>query len=95
MLNSREFIKQYNAIKYDVDKYFMHLSEATSEEAIYNLTRGMNARDSMPELTLISAKLLLALKELEGVNTQAAKLLDGLSWFSYLYYNQGNLASRF
>jgi hypothetical protein len=98
LLNPSIFESEYASIKYDTDKYFMHLSNTNSEERIHELTVEMHGGDATEELELISARVLLALQEFLNLEpSKAAKIehLDQSEWLKYFYYNQGDISEKF
>jgi hypothetical protein len=67
-LNPQAFKAEYKKFQYDADKYFMHLSNTTSKEAIRKLTVEMKSADATKELELISTKILLGIQELSKLD---------------------------
>lgn len=88
------FKTEYKELKLDVDKYFMHLSNTTSKDSLYQLTVEMSSADATKELQLISAKILLSLQELSQLENSFIIHLgepESFEWFVWFYHNQGQI----
>lgn len=88
------FNSEYKSLKSDVDKYFMHLSNTTSKETIYQLTVEMSAGNATNELQLISAKILLSLNELAKLDNDFTVNIpqpEEYEWMARFYSNYGQI----
>jgi hypothetical protein len=92
--NPTLFKTEYKKVKYDVDKYFMHLSYTNSRKTIHQLTVEMSSSDATNELQLISAKILLSLQELSKLDSNFILNMEKpehLEWLAWFYHNEGQV----